>query len=62
LSVSQFDHLVDPYIEIDGKPYSAFSSDLFFQETSLDGPIPSKKTIYARTYLPKPHRYSDFPS
>lgn len=44
-------YIVYPYIEIDGKPYANYSTDVFFHDTGIPGPPLGKKQIFANNRL-----------
>jgi hypothetical protein len=52
LSAGRLNDLVDPQVEIDGKPFSRYSADFLFQEADIAGPNSSRRPVFARRYEP----------
>ncbi len=52
LSAERLNDLVDPQVEIDGKPFSRYSADFLFQEADIAGPTTSRRPVFARQYEP----------
>jgi hypothetical protein len=52
LSAVRLNDLVDPQVEIDGKPFSRYSADFLFQEADIAGPTTSRRPVFARRYEP----------
>jgi hypothetical protein len=61
LAATHLNDLVNPYIEIDGKPCVTYSADFFFQEAEPSGPISSRRPIYARAHAPDDAQQRHFP-
>jgi len=47
----RLNYLVYPYVEVDGKPYSDYSIDVFFRETGISSSTPPKRPIFAEGHL-----------
>jgi transglutaminase-like putative cysteine protease len=54
-------YIVYPYIEVDGKPYANYSTDVFFHDTGIPGLPLGKKQIFANNHLSNNRRLR-FPS
>jgi hypothetical protein len=50
LSAVRLNDLVDPQVEIDGKPFSRYSADFLFQEADIAGPTSSRRPVFAGRY------------
>jgi hypothetical protein len=57
----RLNYLVYPYVEVDGKPYSDYSIDVFFRETGISSSTPPKRPIFAEGHF-QSRRLLHFPS